>query len=407
MSNAPASSPRRWPLWMLLLAAGAVVGISGGLRQVVGVYMPPVTATLGIVIEPFSTSLALASLLWGIGSIGAGALADRYGTGIVAGAGIVLMAVGYYVIYAATGASDLIWSGVWTGIGAGCTGMSIMVGAIGRAASPEQRTTAIAVLGIAGGIGGFVVYPYSHLFIEWLGWRGALLVGVGTYCTLLPMAWMISVADRQVARKTVPQRFGDAMAEAFALPSYWLLVVGFFVCGFHVAFFAAHVPNYAATLGLESWVGVAALTAVGAANVVGTWLSGRWGKKHEQRIGLVAIYLGRSLVFVGFLVLPMNGPTLIVLSALLGMFWLSTVPLTSGLMATFFGTNWLATLYGIAFFSHQLGGFFGIWLAGILFDATRSYETMWWISVALGGIAALLHWPIREAPVPRLAPAKG
>ena len=407
MSPTASAVPRSawpWSLRMVVLCGGTIVGLSGGMRQVTALYMPPVTQSLGVSVASFSTALAIASLMWGFSSVVAGALADRYGAARVGAAGIVLLALGYLAMCNAASGADLIWMGVCLGLGAGCTGTSVMVGAVGRVAPAGDRPVAIAAVSIANGIGGFVLFPYAHLFIATLGWQGAALAGAATLAALLPLAAILSRHEAgPAAPRTRPQPFGAAMAEAAALPSYWLLFFGFFICGFHVSFYASHLPNYAATLGLESWVGMAALSAVGAANILGTWLSGLWGRRLEQRRGLILIYLGRSLVFVGFLVLPMNAWVLIGLSALLGLFWLATVPLTSGLVATFFGTTWLSTLYGTVFLGHQLGAFLGVWLGGVLFDATRSYAAMWWISIALGVIAALLHGPIRETPVSRMA----
>lgn len=409
MTSPISAVPRSaWPgsLRMVVLCGGIIVALSGGMRQVTALYMPPVTQSLGVSIASFSSALAVASLMWGVSSVVAGALADRYGAARVGAAGIVLMALGYLAMYGAARSADLTWMGICLGLGAGCTGTSVMVGAVGRVASAADRPVAIAAVSIANGIGGFVLFPYVHLFIAILGWQGAALAGIATLAALLPLAMILSRHEAVPAASLArPQPLGAAMAEAATLPSYWLLFFGFFICGFHVSFYASHLPNCAATLGLESWVGMAALSAVGAANIVGTWLSGLWGRHFEQRRGLILIYLGRSLVFVGFLLLPINAWVLIGLSALLGLFWLATVPLTSGLVATFFGTTWLSALYGTVFLGHQLGAFFGVWLGGVLFDATRSYETMWWISIALGVIAALLHGPIREAPVPRLLPS--
>ncbi|QQS12650.1 MAG: MFS transporter [Rhodospirillales bacterium] len=399
----PTAPARRTPsLWTLIVACGVIVGLTLGLRQATSLYMPHVTRALGTGVEPFSTAMAVANLIWGAVGIAAGAAADRYGAGRVAVAGICLMMLGYFLMQAASSAGDLMWSGVCIGVGAGSCGIGVMVGAIGRAAAPDDRTAAIAALGVAGGIGNFVIYPYTHLFIEVLGWKGSVLVMVATLGAALPLAFVIAAKDQRAIGQEKPQPFKAAAREAFGLRSYWLLIAGFFVCGFQVAFYAAHLPAYAASLGMAGWVAAAALTAVGAANIVGTYLAGRSTRHMQRRHALALIYLGRGAVFGGFLLLPMNDPTLVVLSALLGLFWLATVPLTSGLVATFFGATWLATLYAVVFFAHQAGAFLGVWMAGVLFDATGSYAAMWWISIALGLAAALAHWPIREEPVPRL-----
>ena len=221
---------------------------------------------------------------------------------------------------------------------------------------------------------------------------------------MIPLAWPLK--GRPVADATMkPQRLADAMREAARHPSYWLLIAGFFVCGFHVAFYQVHLPAFVADKGLAPGVAVLALTLVGIANIIGTFLAGQSAKIIEKRVGLSLIYFARSLVFLGLLFLPITPTTVIVVSTLLGLFWLSTVPLTSGLVATFFGTGWMSMLFGVVFLSHQLGSFLGVWLAGYLYDLTKSYDAMWWICVALGLFAALVHWPIKEHPVARLAAA--
>ena len=209
---------------------------------------------------------------------------------------------------------------------------------------------------------------------------------------------------------------GEALSEAFAHPSFWLLNAGFFVCGFHVVFYGTHLPAYVADLGIKDvtipWPGggfqmntaVLALVLVGLGNLFGTYIAGQWGKVHSKRLGLSTIYFGRAIIFLGFLSLPINATTILIFSGALGLLWLSTVPLTSTLVATFFGPNWMTMLYGIVFFSHQVGSFLGVWLGGVVYDRFKSYDAMWWISVALGIFAALIHLPIREAPVARLQP---
>ncbi|MEM9357076.1 MAG: MFS transporter [Pseudomonadota bacterium] len=390
-----------WPLWAIVLSAGTIAAVVVGFRQVTGLYLPPVTQSLNIGVEPFARAMAVANLLWGLGGIFAGALADKFGAGRVIAGGIALMMVGYLFMYFAESGEQLLWSGVFIGVGVAGAGSSVLVGVIGRAASPDKRTAAIASLGMANGIGNFIAFPYTHLLIEALGWRGSIVIVVVTLGVLLPFAFLLS--GKPVANVTSKQQtLREACAEAFALRSYWLLILGFFVCGFHIAFYAVHLPKFVATQGLESWVGVVALTGVGVANIIGTYLSGQSAKFVPKRYGLSFIYFSRCFAFIGLLYLPINEITVIGVSIILGLFWLATFPLTSSLVSTFFGTNWLAMLFGIVLFSHQLGAFVGVWLAGILFDMTQSYELMWWISIALALFAALVHLPIKEEGVPRL-----
>ncbi len=389
------------PLWVVVVAAGLIVGITMGLRQVAGLYLPPVTQELGIGREPFSTAMAVANLLWGVAAIFAGAIADKFGAGRVIIGGLLLMMAGNYAMYAAQSGADLMLSGVLLGLGVGGSGLSVMVGVIARATTPEQRTAAIATLGMASGIGNFIAFPYTHILMETLGWQGSLLVIIATLGALIPV--VLPLSGKPTAQSALnPQTLREAFNEAFRHPSYWLLIAGFFVCGFHVAFYSVHLPAFVSDHGLPAWVGVAALTAVGLANIVGTYLSGQSAKYVEKRRGLSFIYFSRCFVFLGLLFLPITPITVIVLSAVLGLLWLSTVPLTSALVGTFFGTTWMSMLFGFVLFSHQVGSFIGIWMAGVLYDTTKSYDAMWWISIALGLFAALIHWPIREEPVARL-----
>jgi predicted MFS family arabinose efflux permease len=402
--HAPMATRHLQPLWVVVVSAGLIVGVAMGLRQVMGLYLPPMTAALGIGVEPFSSAMAIANLIWGIGAVFAGLIADRYGAGRVVVGGTLATVAGLYVMYVARSPLDLMLSGVLLGIGVSGTGLTALVGAAGRAAPPDRRTAAIASLGMAGGIGGFVAFPYTHLLMDLLGWQTSLLVLAGTMATVLPLAWALS-GKPTVHGPADTQTFGQAFKEAFTHPSYLLLTAGFFVCGFHVAFYGVHLPRFVADHGLDPSVGVWALTLVGLANLVGTYVAGQSPRFLEKRLGLSLIYFGRCFVFLGLLFLPITATTVIGLSIILGIFWLSTVPLTSGLVATFFGTRWMSMLFGVVFLSHQVGSFTGLMLAGILYDATKSYDTMWWISIAVGLMAAAVHLPIRERPVARLAAA--
>jgi predicted MFS family arabinose efflux permease len=393
------------PLWLVVLAAGLICAIAMGLRQVMGLYLPPMTTELGIGREPFSTAMAIANLTWGLGAVLAGMVADRYGAGRVVVSGVLATMVGMYVMYAARNGFDLMLSGILLGIGVSGTGIPSLVGAVGRAAPPDKRTSAIASLGMASGIGGFVAFPYTHLLMDLAGWKLSLLLLTFTTSIMLPLAWPLSGKPSAANGLIDEQTLGGAVREAFTHPSYLLLVAGFFVCGFHVAFYGVHLPAFVADKGLDGSVAVIALTMVGLANLAGTYLAGQSARFIEKRVGLSLIYFGRCFIFLGLLFLPITPLSIIVLSALLGLFWLSTVPLTSSLVATFFGTRWMSMLFGVVFLSHQVGSFTGLWLAGTLYDLTQSYDMMWWISIALGLFAAAVHWPISEQPVARLATA--
>jgi MFS family permease len=403
MQKVAPPAPTTRPLWMVILAAGLIVAIAMGLRQVMGLYLPPMTKELGIGREPFSMAMAVANLVWGFGAIFAGMIADRYGAGRVVVAGTVATMAGMYLMYAAQSGYDLLISGVLLGIGVSGAGLNSLVGAVGRAAPPEKRTSAIASLGMAAGIGGFVAFPYTHLLMDTFGWKTSLLLLLATTAVMLPLARTMAGKPTAGAGMVDTQGLGSAFVEALTHPSYLLLVTGFFVCGFHVAFYGVHLPGFVADKGLEPGVAVIALTMVGLANLVGTFIAGQSGRFMEKRRGLSLIYFGRCFIFLGLLFLPITPETVIGLSILLGLFWLSTVPLTSSLVAVFFGTRWMSMLFGVVFLSHQLGSFSGLWLAGYLYDQTKSYDMMWWISIALGLFAAAVHWPIQERPVARLA----
>lgn len=391
-------SPANW--WMVVIAAAAIAAIGMGLRQVMGLYMKPLTMDLGLGRQSFSLAIAIANLVWGLAAPFVGAVSDRYGTGRVAVMGAVGTALGLYMTYAARSEWDLVLAGVLLGIGVAGAGVNAMVGAAARAAPPEQRTQAIAVLGMGSGIGILVALPYTHVLIESLGWKASLVALLFTSLAILPLAYVIAGKPRAHAAGTPVQSLRQALGQAARWPSYWLLNAGFFVCGFHLAFFGTHLPAYVADEGLAPSVAVMALTAVGLANLAGTWAAGQSARFIPKRYGLSAIYFARSIVFLGFLFLPITPLTVIVLSVLLGLLWLSTIPLTSGLVGTFFGPQWLTMLYGIVFLSHQIGSFLGAWTAGLVFDATKSYDVMWWVSVALGIAAALVHLPIREESAP-------
>jgi len=403
MQRANAVPSPTLPLWLVILIVGSIVGLSMGRAQSMGLYLPAVTKALGVGREAFGLAMALAQLTMGFGAPFSGALIDQFGAGRIIVICVLAAIAGLYFMYAATSAVDLLISGVLMGIGVSGTGLTSLVGTIGRLAPPEKRLSAIASIGMAAGVGGFVALPVMHLLIEWAGWQQSLLWLMALTALLIPLAWPIGGKPVRTAGPVRDQTLLEALGEAFRHPSYWLLTAGFFVCGFHVAFIMVHLPAFTVDQGLPSWVGPYALSVVGIANIIGTFVAGQSGRFLEKRKGLSLIYLGRAVLFLGFLYLPMTPASVIIICGLLGLLWLSTVPLTSGLVATFFGTTWMSMLFGIVFLSHQLGSFLGVWLAGRIFDMTKSYDAMWWISIALGLLSALINWPIRERPVERLA----
>lgn len=396
-------------LWLVIIAAATVAALAMGLRQALGLYLKPISIDMGLGREVFAFAIALTNLVWGFAAPVTGYVADRFGAGRVVVAGGVSLMAGFVLLFFATTEMHLICAGLLFGIGISGAGITALVGVAVRASPPHRHTEAVSWIGLGSGIGILIAIPYAHVLIEHAGWQQSLLVLAVTALFAVPLAYIV--------RGTVDSNEGNShddtsqghtealqtiLARAMHSLSYWLLMIGFFVCGFHVVFYATHVPAYVADQGLPPWVGVAALTLVGLGNLVGTWLAGKWGAQNSLRHGLAFIYFARAVVFLGFLYLPITATTILVLSALLGLLWLSTIPLTSGLVGVFFGAKWLTMLYGIVFFAHQLGSFSGVWLAGYLYDQTQSYDIMWWISVALGLAAGMVHLPIREQ---RVAPA--
>lgn len=416
----------RLPLWAILITCATIAAIGMGIRQGMGLYLKPVSLDLGLGREVFSLAIGIANIVWGIAAPFTGAVADKYGTGRVVLFGAICTAAGILTLYTAgdpalaqakiavpallSNSGEwslpsllLFVSGVFLGFGVAGAGINSMVGAVGRAASPEQRSAAIATLGIGSGIGMLIAVPYTYALIDALTWRTSLLVLAGPAGAILPLVWVVSGRPQEPAHRVKKQSLSEALSEAFSHPSFWLLNAGFFVCGFHVVFYATHLPAYVSDLGMGPEIAVIGLSVVGIGNLIGTFVAGQWGKRRSKRYGLSLIYLGRTVIFLGFLFLPITPASVIAFSFLLGLFWLSTVPLTSGLVAVFYGPVWMTMLYGIVFFSHQLGSFAGAYMAGYLYDITKSYDVMWWISAGLGVFAALIHLPIIERPVPRLA----
>ena len=398
----PASPAVPWP--MIVLAAATVAGIGMGLRQTMGLFLKPMTMELGLGREDFALAIAIANLTWGVAAPVTGAVSDKYGAGRVVVFGALSTSLGLIAMALATSRMQLIVSGVLLGLGVAGAGVNALVGAVSRAAPPERRTEAVAAIGMGSGIGILIALPYTHLLMDWLGWKQTLLVLAATCALMLPLAFPVAGRPREMVSNAPKQSLAAALREASRHRSFWLLNAGFFVCGFHVAFFGVHLPAYVADKGFDPKIAVGGLVLVGVGNLIGTYLAGQSGRYLEKRQALSLIYAIRAAIFLGFLFLPVTPAMILVSSFALGLAWLSTIPLTSGLVSVFFGPAWMTMLYGIVFVSHQVGSFLGVWLAGLVYDATKSYDLMWWLSVALGIFAALINWPIEERAVER-APA--
>jgi MFS family permease len=379
-------------LLILVLCAGSIMGIAIGFRQGLGLYLPFVSQGLGGR-ETFALSMGLMNLFWGLGAPVAGAIADRHGPGRVAAAGGLAYAVGLWLMVVG-GAGELLASGVLIGLGLSGTGFTVLLGAVGRAAPPEQRGKALGLAAMGGSLGQFLALPYIHGLIDGTGWQTSLIILAASALLIVPLA--LGTAGRP-AQTAGEQTMGETFSQAMASRDFWLLSAGFFVCGFHLAFVAIHLPAYLSDRGFEPWLGAAALTVIGFANIVGSYVFGALGDRYPRKNVLGVLYLMRAGAFAGFLVLPMSPTVVLTLSGLLGLTWLGTVPLTSGLVGTIFGIRYMSMMFGLVFVGHQIGGFLGAWMGGVAFDAFRSYDVMWQLSVALGVLSAALHWPIRES----------
>jgi len=390
------------PLWVIILCGGAIAGLSVGVRQSFGLYLLPISNDLSVGREVVGLSFGLVTLLWGLLAPLTGAIADRFGTARVVLAGTLFYCLGLYTMATATGEASLITAGVLIGLGMSGLGFTVVLGAVGRAAPPERRSTALGLASMGGSIGQFVALPYAHLLISNLGWASSMFVLLVTASLMAPLAWgLVSKPHAHVYAHD--QTLREALREAIHHRGFLLLTAGFFVCGFHVMFIATHLPAYLADSGFPPWVGAAALTLVGLANIFGTLGAARLGDFIEKRLALSIYYTLRSLVFLIFIMVPLTEASVLIFAFALGLLWLGTVPLTSGLVATLFGPRYLSMLFGIVYMSHHIGSFTGAWLGGYIYDAFGSYTAMWWLSIALGLVSAMFHYPIKERPVARLA----
>jgi MFS family permease len=396
------SAPVRLSL-VLLAAASALSFFAFGIRGTTGLFLAPISQEYGWGREIFAFSVALQMLIWGALVPPAGAIADKFGSARVLAVGAVFYAVGYALMAYA----ELPWqmhlaAGVMVGIGLAGTSLTIVVAVLARHTSPAQRSFVLGIATAVTSLGQFALLPIGQAFISAYGWHDAALLLGAMALVMFPLAFFVR-SKGAAAPGMLDQPLKSALAEAFGTPSYVLLVIGFFVCGFQLFFIVNHLPAFVTDRGLPAWVGSATLALIGLTNVIGSlaagWMGGRWSKKY----GLAGMYFTRAAITTALLLLPLSPFTVLAWGAVMGTIWLATMPLTSGLVAQFFGLRWMATLFGIVFFSHQVGGFFGVWLGGLVFDLTKSYDVMWWIFVALGIVAGLLHLPIREAPVARLA----
>jgi len=391
--------------YFLMVSACLLLLLSFGYRSSFGLFVKPITEANGWGREVISMALAIQNLFWGIVAVFAGGLADRFGNVKVVVAGTLFYALGM-VMMAGVDRQWVLHSSAGILVGAGIAGTSfgIVLPAMARAVGESRRQMALGLGTAAGSLGQFAVVPLAQQMINGVGWIMALNILAASALSMALLA--IPLAPFSGKSEAVPihqdQTVFQALQEALNHRSFLLLVTGFFVCGFHVAFITAHMPAFLSDHGFDARLGAWSIAIIGLCNVVGAFLSGIWSGRIFKRYLLVGIYIGRAIAISLFLLLPITLPSVLIFSAVMGFLWLATVPPTSGLVAVMFGTRYMALLYGIVFLGHQLGSFSGVWLGGWLYDRSGSYDMVWWLGVAFGVMAAIVHWPIEEGPVLRL-----
>jgi len=387
----------------VIIGGGALLLISFGIRHSFGLYLLPVTNHLNTGREVFGFAAALQVLMIGIGSPLFGALSDKFGSGKASLLGITLVILGLAWMAKVQTSFDIIGAQALCGLGAAGCGTAVVLGAVGRSVKVENRTLSLGIVMAAGSFGQFAVVPFTGYLIEVVAWSQSLVYLSFFASIMLIFSFVLNFSGKSASSKAgSKQTINQALKEAFQTKSFNLLTLGFFVCGFHVTFVAVHLPAFIEDENLPFWVGGWALALIGLFNIVGTLYFGYLGDRLSKKNLLALLYSLRSLLFLVFIFLPKTELTVLLFACILGILWLSTVPLTSGIITVVFGPYYMSMLYGIAFFSHQIGSFLGSWLGGRLFDIYGSYELMWWISVALGFISALMHMPIKEKAVQRL-----
>ena len=404
LASGPASG---WRTPLVVILAGCLISTLGfGARSSLGLFLEPLTAARGFTRETFGLALAIQNLFWGLGLPVAGALADRHGASRVIVAGALVYALGLWGMAETTSGAGLhLFAGALAGLGIAFSAFSLALAAMVRAGGPERRTFVLG-LGTAAGSAGQVLFsPLAQGLIESFGWGEALRIIAFVVLAMIPLAWALprpgGGGPAAGGVGAVEQTLGQALAEAVGHRGFVLLTAGFFVCGFHVAFITVHFPAYVADLGLAPSVGAWSLALIGLANIAGSFAAGWIGQRTSKRYGLSAIYALRALAILALLLAPKTELAIYAFATVMGLLWLSTVPLTTGLIAQVFGVRYMATLFGLVFLSHQIGSFLGVWLGGALYDRTGSYDGMWWAGVALGLLAAIVHLPIDERPLAR------
>jgi MFS family permease len=398
-----------WRLPIIIALCGCSISVlTFGPRSTLGLFLSPLSQANDWGRDVFAFSLALQNLIWGIGQPFAGAIADKYGAPRVLSTGIVLYSLGLYLTsIATTPAMAHLSAGVLLGLGLSGAAVPMVIGALGKLLPESWRYVSFGAVTAAGSFGQFLFSPVAVYLMGSYGWQQTLTIFSIVTLIAIPLSMML-IAPRKPAQSAVaapPQSFAQALSEAFGHRSYVLLVLGFFTCGFQLAFVTAHLPSYLADRGLSAEIGGWTLAIIGLFNIIGSLGSGWLATFLPKRYILSFIYFARALSVAVFIMLPASPAVTLIFGAVTGILWLSTVAPTSGLVAVMFGTRWLTMLFGFAFFSHQVGGFLGVWLGGLVFENTGSYDAVWWLSVLFGVLSALINLPIVEKPVARVAAA--
>ncbi len=388
---------------VVLVCGGLMLTLSLGIRHGFGLFLQPMSADLHWGRETFALAMAVQNLAWGVTMPFTGMIADKYGAHRVMFAGTALYVAGLLgMAHAHSPIAMVLTCGLLIGAGQSGVTFSVVQGVLGRTFSAEKRSMALGVSAAAGSFGQFALLPVTELLLTSIGWYGALLALSAIALLMAPLA--VALVERPDAHAHAHrQSAAEAVHEALGHRGYVLLTLGFFVCGFQVVFVGVHLPAYLADHGFAPHVGVTALALIGLFNIFGTYTTGWLGSRVPKRYILSAIYLGRSVVILLFITLPLTATTVYAFAIALGLLWLSTVPPTNGIVAQVFGVRYMAMLSGITFFSHQIGSFLGAWLGGKLYDTTGSYDVVWWLAIALGVVAGLVNLPVDERAIVRPA----
>ena len=399
-----------WRTPLVVLTCGTIIlFISFGARNIFGLLLEPMTQSTALNISDFSLAVAVQAVIWGLTTPITASLAERYGTARMIALGGILYATGLILMSLVATPIDMhLTAGMMLGLGLSATGFPIILAAITKRVDARRRSLFLGIGSAAGSSGQLALVPMGQYFISDYGWAVAVIVFGCLVALIVPLAAAMKDPQREAVDPTAApeQKLIAALREAISHRGFLLLTAGYFVCGYQVMFLGTHLPNFLTQAGQDPWVGATALSLIGLFNIVGTLVWGALGGRWRMKYLLSSIYLLRSLALTVFILLPVTSWSTYIFAATIGLLWLATVPLTSGLVARIFGLKYMATLTGIVFFSHQLGSFAGAWLGGVFFENTGSYDTIWWIGVMLGVIAAGLHFPIDDKPVDRLQPAK-